>query len=249
MRQKEERNTQDKFSRRLANATVVIAVFTLVSVGVGALTYTAIKGQLNVMQGQLNEMKAASEQNAKLIVANEKLANATENAGRAWIAVTKFSFANFKDAADPLKTNIFYQNVGREPARAVKSRRFSGYIRNTNLPYSKWNFLPTWNEDVFRPEKMCDGIESEKSTSVIYPSATFGFMIDVGKADKLADSEIPILFGEVSQRTSLHYVTGCFSYETFKQTKYSTFCGFLSPNDGDIATWAYSACPVGNDDY
>jgi len=113
---KKKETPQDKFSRRLANATVVIAVFTLVSVGVGALTYTAIKGQLNLMQGQLNEMKAASEQNAKLIVANEKLANATENAGRAWIAVTKFSFANLKDAADPLKTNIFYQNVGREPA-------------------------------------------------------------------------------------------------------------------------------------
>lgn len=73
---KKKETPQDKFSRRLANATVVIAVFTLVSVGVGALTYTAIKGQLDVMQGQLNEMKSTGRQTDALIAANQKLADA-----------------------------------------------------------------------------------------------------------------------------------------------------------------------------
>jgi len=51
-----ERNketSQDRFARRTANATVAIAVLTVVVAVVGGLQYCTFQGQLNVMQGEL----------------------------------------------------------------------------------------------------------------------------------------------------------------------------------------------------
>ena len=57
---REKENSQDRFTRRLANATVWIAILTFVVAGIGILQYFTSKGQLGVMQGQLDEMQEES---------------------------------------------------------------------------------------------------------------------------------------------------------------------------------------------
>ncbi len=258
LRRQTDETTPKNKSERFWKRAEVLGLWAAAAVGVTAIwvanhdagsQLTTMENQAIAMQGQLNEMKASGERSDKLIAANEKLANATENAGRAWIAITKFSFVNLNDAKDPLKTSVFYQNVGREPARAVRNRQIRGYLRNTIVPFSKWNFLPIWHQPDFEPKKICADVDQSESTSVIYPSSTFGFSITIDNPDNIPEDVIPIATDEVKKRTTMHFVMGCFSYETLKQTKHSSFCAFLNPNNGAIDTWVYSACPVGNDDY
>jgi hypothetical protein len=54
---KKQENSQDRSSRRTANATVAIAALTVAVLIVGGLQYITFDLQLKVMQGQLNEMK------------------------------------------------------------------------------------------------------------------------------------------------------------------------------------------------
>jgi hypothetical protein len=49
---------QDKFSRRTANATVLIGVLTIGVILVAIFQYVVFSHQLNVMQGQLDEMRS-----------------------------------------------------------------------------------------------------------------------------------------------------------------------------------------------
>jgi hypothetical protein len=81
---KKQENSQDRASRRTANATVWIAALTFAVVLIGGLQYLIFKGQLKVMADQLVEMKGTGTQTDTLIETNKQLANAAvENAAAA----------------------------------------------------------------------------------------------------------------------------------------------------------------------
>jgi hypothetical protein len=100
------------------------------------------KKQLRIINAQLGEMRSSSNQTDQTIgilrdqvaalkksaEGSEKAADATkrsveiaEATQRAWIAPVKFEFAKPVDAEDPLRVRVFYQNIGREPAKAAKN--------------------------------------------------------------------------------------------------------------------------------
>jgi hypothetical protein len=74
----EKESSQDRASRRTANATVWIAILTVATVVVGGLQYFTFKGQLQVMADQLVEMKGTGKQTDELIAANKKVADAAQ---------------------------------------------------------------------------------------------------------------------------------------------------------------------------
>lgn len=251
---------QDRASRRTATATVAIAFLTLAVVVVGGLQYLIFKGQLKVMADQLIEMRGTGTQTDALIETNKKLAQATikqadvaEAAQRAWLAPTHFSFANLSYAAEPLVIRVFYQNVGREPARGVRNWLGYGYIRSpVPAEPSQWGKNLNWHEMTeIKPAEMCRKVSATQQ-SVVYPNSTFGFSLDIktNEGMKIPISALPELFVEVKEKRAIYFVMGCLSYETLGQRKNSTFCAFLDPVPGkEVADWSFAACPVGNDDF
>lgn len=153
----------------------------------------------------------------------------------------------------PLIVRVFYQNVGREPAKNVRNWLGSGYIR-APVPAepTQWGKNATWfSMPSLKPIEMCKKV-SVTQQSIVYPSPTFGFSLDIVKGDgeTITKAMIPELFAEVKDRKTIFFVMGCLSYETLKERRNSTFCAMLLPvPEKDIAEWQFSACPVGNDDF
>jgi hypothetical protein len=184
--------------------------------------------------------------------AAEKANDLNASGLRAWIAPTRFAFVNLADAEDPLKVRVFYQNVGRSPARELKSWVNVGYIAEPPPlpPAAQWAEIATWHtQTILQPKEMCSHMATISKTSVAYPSSTSGFSID---ASRSATNNITIPVDAVRNQKAIYVVLGCFSYETAGSTRYSSFCAFLTPEGGggkDLAQWGCSACPVGNDDW
>jgi hypothetical protein len=227
----------------------------------------AAQGQLEALRGQLNQLRKSGEQADQLIEANKKLAEAAsvqaqaakdtaltahENlvaSQRAWVAPIRFVFADLNNAQQPLRVRMTYQNVGREPARNVRNYLTAGYIRNPIPPSPKeWGNNRTWfSMEAIKPRSMCGGTAPDKN-SVIYPSPTIGFDIEMGDPPDGAD--VQALFEEVKNKKSIYFVAGCLSYETVKERRSSAFCAMLMPVEGkEISQWQFSACPIGNDDF
>jgi hypothetical protein len=66
-----EEDSQDRATKRTANATVCIAIFTVVAAFVGISQFIVLRGQLNVMQRQLTEMQSPSADRPYLFVAHD----------------------------------------------------------------------------------------------------------------------------------------------------------------------------------
>ena len=105
-RRLEERRTkykhegaQDKAARKTASATVWIALFAFVTIGLGAAQFFVLRGQLRAMQGQLDEMKAGSSQTDRALEMQSQ-ANATAGFQE---AVTSRIANNARDQADYTK--------------------------------------------------------------------------------------------------------------------------------------------------
>ena len=122
--EKNSETAQDRSARRTATATIWIAIFTLVTAAVGAVTYTAINGQLGVMRRQLDEMKATGLQTDSLISANEKLANAAVKQADVWRTSQRAyvyvqNFETFKNG-DQFGVRADIRNFGYTPARDTR---------------------------------------------------------------------------------------------------------------------------------
>ena len=66
------------FDRRIANATVAMAIFTFLLFLLGIASAVIANRTLSAINGQLNEMRTASEQTSKLIASNADLAAAAK---------------------------------------------------------------------------------------------------------------------------------------------------------------------------
>jgi hypothetical protein len=69
---KKQENPADRSARRIASATVWIALFTIVAVAVGVSQFIIFRGQLKVMDDQLTEMRSTGLQTDEIIKANKK---------------------------------------------------------------------------------------------------------------------------------------------------------------------------------
>jgi hypothetical protein len=96
---KQNETPQDKFSRRTANATVLIGVLTIGVILVAIFQYVVFSHQLNVMQGQLDEMRSPHAERAYLFIAHDDTVPATP------------------DEISPGKVyRILFKNYGKTPA-------------------------------------------------------------------------------------------------------------------------------------
>lgn len=137
--EREKENSQDRFARRTANATVWIAILTVVTAIVGGLQYWTFQGQLVVMQGQLDEMR--DEQ-------------------RPWISYyavpdSPLVFGNQVKGGAPfagLTLKTTFTNVGHLPAQSV---------------YSAANMLPwtTIDQPIKRRDEFCRMLKRREITA------------------------------------------------------------------------------------
>jgi hypothetical protein len=207
-------------------STVILAISTSV------LAYIAFNTDSAVHESA----KAASDAN-KLNAVSQ----------RAWVAITGFAFADLMTAsANPLKVRITYQNVGREPARNVRSRVRTSYIPEAPIPSSVWGDLPIWHTDeTFRPKAICDDISLSTISIVLYP--TTASVNNLYTSDEIVNK---LSVDDVKDRSNIYIVKGCFSYTSLDRVRYTSYCAYLSPLDGkDISQWLFAACPIGNDDW
>jgi hypothetical protein len=100
---REKETSQDRSSRRTANATIWIAIFAVVAALVGISQAIISNRQLTAMQGQLDAMEADQRPWIKPI-----------------LQIVGFKFTGAGDAEITYLVN--FKNVGKSPAQNIKSR-------------------------------------------------------------------------------------------------------------------------------
>jgi hypothetical protein len=254
-------------TRRTANATALLAFSTLVlaAINIGLLVEArhAARDTKKAIDAT-NRLANAAEQyatEAKILAASAKRSvTLAETSQRAWIAPINFRLVDLADTDDPLKVRVTYQNVGREPAKNVRNWTATGFIPLSPVITDRWIELGSWyTAPNVQAKVICSRVGDTKNAGVVYPSATSAMSVDTVKysVDKnIAASlgispNIPLPVDDIKAAKAVYFVIGCFSYDTLSITRYSSFCAFLNPAGGgkDISQWAFSSCPVGNDDW
>jgi hypothetical protein len=233
------------------SATAIFALLTMIVTHVDTMRVikaarTAAAEQHNDTVVALSKTDAAIAESRRLADAANKSANLAEAASRAWVAPIRFEFAHPADGTDPLKVRIAIQNVGREPARALTHKLGTAFIESPSLPVAQWGDLPEWMSNIsLEPSELCKSVEEAANYSVLYPSNTSAFLLDI----PITSNPLPI--EEIKNKRRVYIIGGCFSYLSLGRRRYTTFCAFPNPaGHGDkIEEWAFSACPKGNDDY
>ena len=77
-------------------------------------------------------------------------ADATKIAQRAWVVPMKFVFDNLDNSTDPLRIAVYFQNVGREPARDVRDWTSYAFVRTPLSPSELRENTYLWKDDTFR---------------------------------------------------------------------------------------------------
>jgi hypothetical protein len=233
----------------------------LITILIISVTACAIILQVNEMKrvyGPIHDQADAARKQAQAALDQASAARIQADAAAignsAWIAPLRFSLPNLSDPQEPLKVRIWYQNVGREPAKNLRNSWNLHYIRTPSLPPEKWGNLAIWNDTaMFDPHNLCRGIEDITLSGVAYPSSSTLLAIDASRNDdaNYPASMIPVLFDEVKARATILFVVGCFAYDSLGRTRHSSYCAFLNPSMGgkDISEWNFTFCPHGNDDY
>ena len=136
----QEETPQDRAASRTANATIWIAIFTVVAVLVGISQFIVFRRQLDVMQGQLTEMISTGKQADLLIEANTRLADAAikqseaaskaneiaNNAGmqanRPMVGISRTDTVGTIGINLPFGAKAYTRNSGRSPALNMRGQ-------------------------------------------------------------------------------------------------------------------------------
>jgi hypothetical protein len=231
-RQNDEKAPKNKGERRWKRAEV-LGLWAAAAVGLTAIIIanndagkqlTTMNNQSGAMQGQLNEMKAASEQTARLVAANEKVANATQSAGRAWVGPFYAAVANMK-SGEAIKIDIAYGNTGREPALAntatdpkIFSRtEWSGGVAAQNILF--------WENECMNNTPL-----NELSAQVIFPTtgpaslaAHFDSTSENAPENVRFKASDQLISGE-----EFLAIKGCFTYKTAEKIHHTAFCYYYN---------------------
>jgi hypothetical protein len=200
-------------------ATIVIAIFAIVSAVVAGL--------------QWNAMKRAEELTRESIIA----------ANRAWLAPSSFEMSGAIEDGAP-KIVVHFQNIGRFPATDASTS-----IGVVAFPLAKplksrkeYPATDSWVVSMNVFVNACVKNAPLADMAVVYPSAQIesnaeGEMSGPWKKDELLSGQ------------SIMVVVGCFTYNTIGKTFHSGFCRYYFPVVGAPSkTWPPLACPVGNYD-
>ena len=245
--QKQKESTQDRASRRTANATIAIAFLTIAVVVVGGLQYLIFKAQLKVMADQLVEMKGTGTQTDQIIDNNKKLAEAAvrqaaaaENSAiaagrvaeitsdnsvrqlRAYIGVKIKSFEIKKGGALVLVT---IKNNGATPARNVFIRGqvfiSEGGPPTGGRPPIQFGDVPTF--EYFGGE---------------FAASTITNSLGTGQEDvRGVDSRLPFFDKKTSftpkARDRIYAIGAVYYLDIFGKQRFSRFC-YYAVGSGEI---------------
>jgi hypothetical protein len=181
-------------------------------------TVKTLRSQADSLAGQLGELKESNGTAKAALLAGS----------RAWIGVQ--SASSVPPAADTdLIVTIPYLNTGKLPA--------------INLSYHAEPFVFTRRALARASVPMSDFIQhciagKKYAQGVAYPTngfTTYSLTVKIAKERITKD---------VIERGDTLVVAGCFTYETFNMTRYSSFCMYFTPKESKPESWNF--CNVGN---
>jgi hypothetical protein len=137
---------------------------------------------------------------------------------RAWVAVKDVRIEGARDGNTPTFF-VVYENLGREPAVSVSEHNYFHTVSSAALPA----LLKEIGSD--KTGRDCLALDPQPGANIIYPSPngpSVNFQIDT-------DSPLK---GGVTQGATRIVISGCFAYETFGQTRHTSFCRIWRPIEG-----------------
>jgi hypothetical protein len=178
--------------------------------------------------------------------------------GQAMVGPTGIALINTSSVDEPLKARLAYRNFGRQPATNFYSVSTARLPRLGATTQTDIAGLPFWNEKAqFDPDSLCGSEQYKIGETTVYPSDLI-FTIDVGirNGSPVTSDYSPTgavtatstVFDDVRNKRILYVIIGCFTYSTFDELAFSTWCAMLVPGDGnDISKWPFVFCPFGNE--
>ena len=211
-------------------------------------------------------MKRQADAVGRQVEATKEAADATsgqldvmKQEGRAWVGPVGISWVNPSSGDEPLKGKLLYRNFGRQPATHFYSVSAARLPPINTTVLTDIVALPFWKDKAqFDPDAQCDATQYKLAELTVYPS-DITFSMDVGIRNefqltvgaKAGSARIPVsaALNGIKSKHMLFVVFGCFTYTTFGEIAFTTWCAMLTPPAGDnddIATWPFVFCPYGN---
>ena len=110
----------------------------------------------------------------------------------------KFVFDNLDNSTDPLRIAVYFQNVGREPARDVRDWTSYAFVRTPLSPSELRENTYFMKDDTFKAKHICANVTSDiVLRGAWYPQTTADVItsVDIGP-----ENELDILPGVILTR-------------------------------------------------
>ena len=145
---------------------------------------------------------------------------------RAWL--TPESAQQIAKRGQPLRFAIAYGNTGKEAATGFVAQQQIGTV---DLLAPQASLYTVFKKDTL--EDVCGRTNASRDGLVIYPSARM-------HTYTVEQNAIP----EITNRTKMGFIHGCFAYFTFGQERKSEYCFLFIPNGSN--DFRAIDCPYGN---
>lgn len=220
--EKKKENPTDRAARRTANATCVIAFFTVVTVGVGYFQWSALR--------------STDEATHEAARAATRAAEISAVANRAWVApITAKLVDPLDERTNVVTIEITAQNVGREPALGTQHGAL----------------IDAAPADQIKDRKACEGLLPQLGEPTMYPSDRFGDTYKFASAfkgrptviaDIIAGRQILFIMGCFAYESAGKPRHSGFCFYLYPE---------IGPETGNVLRkpineWTFKGCPVGN---
>ena len=213
---KQESGTKDSKPKR-----DWMTVFTGLLLGVGFATCGIMTWQ-NVLTSQAIDKSNEANEIAKSTLAASQ---------RAWIGPQDVKILEDPVGSQTVRIEVYYKNVGREPATSVWNKiDFLGIKNFGKLPLAK--------DD-------CKAALPDMGSQIAYPSESLTYRSFINVVNLNETKDTPKVAFSNAVMINVH---GCFTYETFGERHFSRFCFKISPvKDKPYGEWPWVFCPSGNE--
>ncbi len=181
-------------------------------------------------QARKDAIAAANASNAQSVNALQATIDNFRQEQRAWIAPKNAYFTMPPDSTDPIKFEIQYVNVGKQPAFAVRPTY-------TIKPVDKSEFDDGTFNSLIEADHPCKGKTVANGADVIYPTTPDGYTLQFG---------MPAWWHDDSLNTGARamVIEMCFTYETMQEIHHTSFCYFY--RKGVTKDRQMNICTAGN---
>jgi hypothetical protein len=207
----QDQNQIDDDKRALREkVTIGLLVATVLVTGIAdGIFYLTMQDAHENAQQQVGKMEEAS----KLVRDSNGInRQSMEASTRAWVGPSDANIVGGVQVAKPVTVNISISNSGREPAKSFSI---------TPDPVAIVEDDAAFEMDMDNFVTNCFATPARTDAQVLYPSSGIGS----GYQDQVsfgADKITP----EVVSGNAILVVRGCITYQTFSQTRHSSFCYF-----------------------